>query len=129
MDHYQDEPGNFLEAYGQALGARDLDSIVSCWGIPSLVVSDQGALAVTNSEQVRQFFAQAVDWYHSQGWVEVRRREWQAEQLSPGIISVDFFWDAIDQSGQAFPSDHSRYILHQVDGKYIFLVALAWASV
>jgi hypothetical protein len=129
VDLNQDEPGKFLEAYGRALGARDLDGITSCWGIPSLVVSDQGAIAVTDSEQVRQFFAQSVDWYHSQGWVEVRPREWTTEKLSPGLFSVDVFWDAIDQSGQSFPSDHSRYILSLFDGKLTFRVAVARASV
>jgi hypothetical protein len=103
VDDNQDGPGKFLEDYGRALGARDLDSIASCWGIPSLVISDQGALAVTDSEQVRQFFAQAVDWYHSQGWVEVGW--WLAEQLSPGFLSM--FLGRIDRL--VSPSDQLRH--------------------
>ena len=129
MDHYQDEPGKFLEAYGRALGAGDLERIAGCWGFPSLVVSDQGAIAVSTPEQVKEFFAQAVAWYHSQGWVETRPREWRTEKLSPQLFSVDVFWDTIDQSGRLFPSDHSRYILSLVEGRFIIRVAISQSSV
>jgi hypothetical protein len=125
----QDEPGKFLEAYGSALGAGDLEGILSSWGIPSLVISDQGAIAVSSPEQVKEFFAHAVAWYHSQGWVETRPREWHTEKLSPVLFSVDVYWDAIDQSGQSFPSDHSRYILSLFEGRFVIRVAITQSRV
>lgn len=43
---------SFFNEYGQALGSRDAKVIATYWGIPGLVMSDQGTIPVASTEEV-----------------------------------------------------------------------------
>jgi hypothetical protein len=101
----------FLEAYGAALSAGDLPMVSSCWAVPALVISDQGAIAVTSSHEVEAFFAQGIEYYRSQGLVSTRPELERFETLSETLVSVDVRWPSFDNSGEEKASERSHYIL------------------
>lgn len=106
---------SFLERYGAALSAGDLDGVADCWALPALVVSDDGAVEVTDTEQIRTFFGQAVAWYRSRGIVATRPQIERTEPLSDRLVSVDARWPTFDADGSEVSSERSRYVLRVVD--------------
>lgn len=107
---------NFLASYGQALSAGDIDRVTHYWAVPALVVSDQGTMAVTDSQQVRDFFSQAVRMYHSKGMMSTSPILERFELLSPTLVSVDIRWPALDASGTEVAREYSRYVLSLQEG-------------
>ncbi len=115
----------FLEGYGAALSAGDLRVVSSSWVIPALVLSDQGAMAVTDPSEIEAFFAQGIEYYRSQGLMSTRPELERVEMLSETLVSVDVRWPAYDSSGSEKASERSHYILQLgQDGQPQFRVAL-----
>jgi hypothetical protein len=112
-----DEPEimSFLERYGQAISTGDLKSVVQCWTVPALVLSDQGAIAVSDLAEVERFFSQAVQAYHAQGLMSTRPDFQRFEQLSETLTAVDVRWPSFDASGAEKSSELSHYILTRGD--------------
>ena len=115
----------FLEGYGAALSAGDLPVVSRSWAVPALVLSDQGAMAVTSPTEIEAFFAQGIEYYRSQGLVSTRPELEHVELLSETLITVDVRWPAYDSSGKEKASERSHYILQLgQDGQPQFRVAL-----
>jgi hypothetical protein len=107
----EDQIRQFLDNYGQALSAGDLDGVAECWDIPALVLSDEGAISVSNSDQIKQFFARAAEGYRSQGLVATRPQIERVDQLTERLIAVDVRWPAFNAAGAEQSSERSHYIL------------------
>lgn len=103
----------FLDRYGEALSAAELPAISACWTIPALVVSNTGAIAVSNTMQVESYFSQAVQWYREQGIVATRPSLEDIKVLGERLAAVEVRWDSFDESGEAKASERSFYILHR----------------
>lgn len=116
---------NVLERLGEALSAGDMRGISSCWEVPSLVLSEDGAIAVAGKEEIENFFVKAKDWYHSRGLVSTRPEIERVDRFSANLASVDVRWPAFDASGKEKSSERSHYLM-QVgkDGQPRIRVAL-----
>jgi hypothetical protein len=115
----------FLERYEKALGSGDLRVIADCWGIPSFVLSDDGAQPITESKEVEAFFGNAVAQYQSQGFASTHAEIKKIERLSPQMTSVDVRWSNLDKAGTEKASESYRYILKaSADGKPRIHVAI-----
>jgi len=121
----EDKIRDVLERIGIALSAGDLHSLSNCWEVPALVLSDQGAIAVAEVSEIEKFFAQAIEWYHSQGILSTRPELDRVDMLSESLAAVDVRWPSFDASGIEKYSERSHYIL-QVgkDGQVRIRVAL-----
>ncbi len=120
----------FLIDYGQAISTGQTDHIAQLWAIPSLVVSDFGTLSVTNAEQVKDFFTQAVKSYHEKGIMSTRPEVLRFEKLSDNLYSVDVSWPGYDANDEEIESsrEFSRYILsHATDGSLQIAVSITRA--
>ena len=114
-----------LERYGAAMSSGNLHVISNTWAIPALVLSDDGALAVTNPSEIEAFFAQGIEYYRSQGLMTTRPELERVEMLNDTIASVDVRWPVYDSSGVEASSERSHYILHLgQDGQIRIRVAL-----
>ena len=116
----------FLQRYGQALGADDLTTIASMWELPALVVSDEGARAVTEAGEVERFFTGAVEWYRAQGLMTTRPELLHTQMLGRRIVAVDVRWATLDRAGQEQAHESSRYLLRlDDDGELRIRVAVS----
>ena len=50
---------SFVDAYGKALSAGEMELVADSWEIPALVLSDQGAVVVNAKQEVIEFFENA----------------------------------------------------------------------
>src|SRR5574341_1047854 len=107
----EDKIRRMLERLGTALSSGDLAGIVNCWEVPALVLSDEGAIAVAEAGEIERFFAQAAEWYRSQGLTSTRAELERVHLLSEKLASVDVRWPTFDASGQEKHSERSHYIL------------------
>ena len=121
-----DQIGQLLEQLGQALSAGDLHQAANCWGVPALVLSHDGATAVSASSEVEEFFSQAAEWYHLQGIASTKPEIERVDMLSEKLAAVDVRWPSFDASGKAKSSERSHYIVQLAeDGQVHIRVALA----
>jgi hypothetical protein len=89
------------------------------------VLSDDGALAVTNPIEIEAFFAQGIEYYRSQGLSSTRPELERVEMLSDTLASVDVGWPAYDSTGTEKSSERSHYIIQLGgDGQLRIRVAL-----
>jgi hypothetical protein len=101
----------FLERYGDALSRGHLAEVAGCWAVPALVLSDEGAIAVSDPAEIERFFSQAVAWYQAQGWVSTKPELQRVERLSEQLIAVDVRWPTFDALGTEQFSERSYYLL------------------
>lgn len=121
-----DQIGQLLEQFGQALSEGDLHHAANCWGVPALVLSDDGATAVSASSEVEEFFSQAAEWYHLQGITSTKPEIERIDMLSEKLAAVDVRWPSFDASGKEKSSERSHYIVQLAeDGQVYIRVALA----
>jgi hypothetical protein len=124
-----DQIGQFLEQLGQALSEGDLHRAANCWKVPALVLSDDGATAVSASSEVEEFFSQAAEWYHLQGIASTKPEIERVDMLSEKLAAVDVRWPSFDASGKEKSSERSHYIVQLAeDGQVYIRVALARAT-
>jgi len=107
----EDEIRRFFERYGQVISTGDLGAVMDFWEVPALVLSDQGAAAVSDAAEIERFFTQALEWYRSRGLVTTRPEIERVEQLSDKNTSVDVRWPTYDEDGVEKWSERSHYIL------------------
>jgi ketosteroid isomerase-like protein len=107
--------GAFLDRYGSALSAGDLETVAGCWGTPALVLADQGAVPVSSAAEVEAFFAQAIEWHRSQGVVRTRAEVERITSLSDRLVTVVARWPAFDEDGVERASERSSYVLRVGD--------------
>lgn len=123
---HPDQIGRLLEQLGQALSAGDLHKASTCWAVPALILSDDGATAVTDTSEIEAFFEQAAEWYHLQGIASTRPEIERIDMLSETLAAVDVRWPSFDASGQEKVSERSHYIVQLAeDGQAYIRVALA----
>jgi hypothetical protein len=119
----------FLERYGQAISTGDLPTIVDCWSVPALVLSDQGAMPVSDPSEVEHFFAQAVQAYHAHGLMSTRPALRRVDALSAKLVAVEVDWPAFDAGGNEQARERSYYIVAEgEDGQPRIRVALTRES-
>jgi hypothetical protein len=115
----------FIETYGRALSSGELEDIADCWEIPSLVLSDQGAVAVHAKEDVMGSFERAVAAHKTQGRTSTIGEIISKEYLSKNLVAVDVRWPSFDDQGKARSVEMSHYLLRVgEDGKPRIQVAL-----
>lgn len=120
-----DQIGQLFERLGQALSTGDLHEASTCWAAPALVISDEGATAISDISEIEAFFSQAADWYHSQGLVSTRAEIERVDMLSEKIATVDVRWPSFDMAGTEKSSERSHYIVQFAeDGEVRIRVAL-----
>jgi len=121
-----DQISLLFEQLGQALSAGDLHKASTCWGVPALVLSDDGATAVSDTREIEEFFSQAAEWYHLQGIASTKPEIERVDMLSEKLAAVDVRWPSFDASGKEKSSERSHYIVQLAeDGQVRIRVALA----
>jgi hypothetical protein len=114
-----------LEHLGRALSAGDLRGVSSCFEVPGLFLSDDGATILADASQLEKLFAQATEWYRARGLVSTKPELERVEVLSEKLAAVDVRWPAFDASGQEKSSERSHYIVRLgTDGQVYIRVAL-----
>lgn len=116
---------SFVDVYGKALSAGDLDQVADSWEIPALVLSDEGAVVVNSKQQVIEFFKDAAASYRSQGQTSTTGEIISTEYLTKSIVALDVRWPSFDDQGKARSVEMSHYLLRVGgDGKPRIQVAL-----
>lgn len=114
-----------LERIGEALSTNKLRDLVDCWELPALILSDEGAIALTEADSLVSLFARAAQGYQSQGLVATRPQLERVEPLSEKLTAVEVRWPAFDAAGIQQASERSHYILRLgEDGQQRIRVAL-----
>jgi hypothetical protein len=114
-----------LEHLGRALSAGDLRGVSSCFEVPGLFLSDDGATVLADASQLEKLFAQATEWYRARGLVSTKPELERVDVLSQKLAAVDVRWPAFDASGQEKSSERSHYIVRLgTDGQVYIRVAL-----
>jgi hypothetical protein len=122
----KDDVKKLLERIGTALSSGDLPGAVNCWEIPALLLSDEGARAVSESVEFEEFYRQATEWYHQQGLMSTRPEIGKIEILSETLASADVRWPSFDAQGKEKSSERSHYLIQLgKDGQARIRVALS----
>ena len=116
---------DFIETYGKAISAGELEEIADSWEIPSLVLSEKGTTVVNTKEEVMAFFERADASYRAQGRTSTIGEIIGKEYLTKSIVAVDVRWPSFDDQGRAKAVEMSHYLLRVGDdGKPRIQVAL-----
>ena len=122
----EDQIREFLGRLGRAISKGDLGEIMNCWAVPGIVLSDKGAIAISNTAQIEGFFAQAINWYRSQGIASTEPILERAEALSEKLTLADVRWPGFDEAGIERQSERTHYVLQlERDGRLRIRVALS----
>ena len=114
-----------LERIGHALSTNDLRDLADCWEFPALILSDEGAITLTEANSLESLFAGAAEGYQSQGLVATRPELERVEPLSEKLTAVEVRWPTFDAAGTEQASERSHYILRLgEDGQQRIRVAL-----
>jgi hypothetical protein len=105
----------FLERYAAAWNAGDVDAVVACWDVPSLVLSDERVDAHAGSEQIRARVEAALTASRDRG---VERRSLSSinvSALSSRILRVDVVWSVQNATGLGDAREYDSYLLRLDD--------------
>jgi hypothetical protein len=110
---------SLLNRFARALTSGDTDTICKLWGVPSLVLHEGTARAVTSLDEVSQFFANGPEQYRQQGIVDTRPEIVRLDWLTERMASVQVRWPYLNAQGEEIGEERSTYILMRgVDGAW-----------
>jgi hypothetical protein len=89
----------FFVRYGEVVSDGDLEAISACYAVPSIVISDEGAIPIATREEVEAAFDGAAERYRARGMVAARPTVVAAEALTEKLVSADVRWDYVDEGG------------------------------
>jgi hypothetical protein len=105
----------FLDTFARALTAGDGRTIATMWDLPALLVWDQGIKAVTERNEVEQFFAGAKDQYNQRGITDTRAQILYLDRVTERIAVAKVRWPYIDARGNEVGEESSTYTLRRGD--------------
>jgi hypothetical protein len=100
---------DFFARYTSYLTDGDLDGLAAIYHYPSLAVSPQGVVAITDPEQTRAFFAAGREFYHGRQIMAVRPddivTEIEVGSIWVGhlvLVNLDAEGDVVDRERNAY---------------------------
>lgn len=110
------EVQQFLERMGHALVAGDGATVATFWGVPAIVISDHGVVAVSSLEQISAFFSGAKQQYVEQGIASTRPDLVDLERIGERLVIATVRWPYLDASGrERGGAERSDYTLRRND--------------
>lgn len=103
----------YLDRYAKALTSGDVETIVTMWQVPALVLSDDMIRAVSSAAEIEAFFAGAKDQYNKRGITDTRGEIDREEWVTDRCVIVDVRWPYLDAKGQDLGSESSTYTLRR----------------
>jgi hypothetical protein len=115
----------FLSRLAKALTNGDTENIVPMWSLPSFVIGENLTMAITSSQQIRDFFAGSRDQYNSMGifntYPDVQSLYWPTKN----ICMAEVRWPYINDKGVENGAESSMYALRiDESGEVKVLMAL-----
>lgn len=105
----------FFVRYGEAVSAGELTAISACYAVPSIVISDEGAIPIATRGEVEAAFDGAAEQYRARGMVAARPTVLAAEVLTSKLVFADVRWDYVDEDGRGVEQNGYRYVLRMED--------------
>jgi ketosteroid isomerase-like protein len=123
------EVQQLLDQMARSLTSGDGQAVARLWEAPALVLSDQGAHAVTTAAEVEKFFEGAKEQYNQLGVVdtrpEIQRLSWPTDRLA--IAEVRWPW--LDAGGREAGSETSTYTFRRDENGRLKLRAVVMHGV
>jgi len=110
-DH--DDVQAFLNSYGVALAAGDLDTLAQTYAFPALVVTDEESLLVSDPDMVRESFHGTAESYRERGLVGIVAQIRALGTTSAGLVWADVRWSYRDEYAGEADSESFRYLLRR----------------
>lgn len=105
----------FLEHYGNCLGRFAIEEIADCYGLPCLILTDEGDLLVSERRQMVETFSAATDIYRQHGFASAHPRIAAFQATTATVATVDVTWDYRDAAGKKLLETDFRYLLRNND--------------
>lgn len=112
----------FLNSYGVALSAGDLDTIAESYAFPALVVADEVSVLVADPDTVRESFRGAAQNYRQRGLVGAVAQIEDVRVTSAGLVWVDVRWSYRDEYAREADAESFRYLLRR--GRNTFTICV-----
>ena len=108
---------DFFARYTGYLTAGDIEGLVAAYNYPSLAVTAQACLAITDPQQSRAFFTQGQHFYRSRGIQGVRARDIVTDVEVPGIWVGRLVLENLDASEEPAGLERNAYqVITAADG-------------
>jgi hypothetical protein len=107
---------DFFARYTRYLTEGNIDGLADMYNYPALAVTARGCLAITESQQSRDFFSQGQNLYHSRQINGVRARDIVTEIEVPGIWVGHLVLENLDKSGSPVGQSAATSGYHPTDG-------------
>jgi hypothetical protein len=107
--HPTEPIADFFARYTGYLTDGDLDGLAGIYHYPSLAVSPQGVMAITDPEQTRAFFAAGREFYHGRQIMAVRTNDIVTD-IEVGTIWVGHLvLENLDAEGNLVDRERNAY--------------------
>jgi hypothetical protein len=120
---------DFLQRLGAAISAGRLEEVASCWSVPALILTDDGALLIQDRQQIELMFGEVAGAYRSRGIASTEPEILRADRLTERLVATDVRWPYLDSDGNSLGTETSSYILWvDAEGQLLLRVALSRAG-
>jgi hypothetical protein len=100
---------DFFARYTGYLTDGDLDGLADIYHYPSLAVSPQGVMAITDAEQTRAFFAAGREFYHGRHIMAVRAEDIVTDIEVGSIWVGHLVLENLDADGNLVDRERNAY--------------------
>jgi hypothetical protein len=114
----RDDVQAFLEGYGRALLAGDVDAVVDTYGRPGLVVGGDGVVAFTDRGEVEAAFRDLAERYRASGLATAVPAIEAFDPLGDAVAAVDVVWNTREADGRPGPHERFHYLVRH-DGDHL----------
>lgn len=102
---------DFLDGFGKALTAGDVEAIADMWELPAFVLGDGMARPVGARDQVAEFFGGARAHYNQLGIVDTKPQIVRLDEISDHLVMVRVRWPYLDAQNREVGAECSTYTL------------------
>jgi hypothetical protein len=107
------EVQDYLDRYARAFTAGDGGAVASMWEVPAIVVGEDEAIAITELEQVSDFFGSAKPMYNERGIFTTRAELIDVDRISDNLVNCRVRWPHLDAKEEEIGEESSSYTLRR----------------
>ena len=107
------EVQDYLDRYARALTAGDGETVASMWEVPAIVVGEDEAIAITELQQVSDFFGAAKPMYTQRGILTTRAELIDVDRIGDNLVNCLVRWPHLDANEEEIGEESSNYTLRR----------------
>jgi hypothetical protein len=116
---------DFFDEYALAIESFNAKSMVFCYQLPCIFISEENSTSFSDAAQLEGFFSKGITFYKQQGITQAKAEVWNKDFWTDSILKVKLIWHYYDKMNNPVYHCDYQYILVKEENRWKITAAVS----